>query len=691
MREREPETLRQRIRAQHDALLLLHRGHARRDGARAGRGVDQTRGVDRDRLRVGARQRPGEGDVQADQPAVGLLGVVADLDVARADVGQSREFGLHARGQRGAVAAVADASRGLAAVAEREVAPGHALGAGELHLQAGQVDTRERPAEGDEVGVAACAGYLHASGAAQRHVQRVGHRGGVGADLDAGGLVVIAAVMQSQRETARAGVHLDLLHLGLRRAVGQRGVGVAGAGGSLAAQVELEARGRDRTPSQLAGEAHHVAVALALVGAVELDPHGAGLDLPAGEVLQQRGVGRAHLGDGVLHRAVAAVDRAHALGRVRHQEDVVLLDDLLGLEDDGQRRRGPGPARLHLGHAGAARRRLGLRVAHQRQALHLARARHGGRLLLHQPVGDEVDGVVARALRAREGDGVDLVHAGLAVVERAHRDADRRRLLAQRLQHHLLALVHPGLRGLGLLHLVCRGRGLGACRDARHVHARQRADELHHVAVHAVARDLHVARAHALQALQPRLQLGQHLLFGVAAADLHVRAAGRVARARGALQLQRAHEVVREAQRQLGVDLDRLLGLRRQRDALVDVHQHLLGLHRQPVDALELRARRRGLQAGEAPAVVFRVLDQRQPEVHLPELQAHLAGGAAVDARKSVDAAAADGDEPRVLDRRAVGQRHVLAALLDPETALHTDEAEQVHVQMAGRLDDLAL
>ena len=559
-------------------------------------------------------------------------------------------------------------------------------------MQVGQVHPGQRAAEGDQVGVGAGAGHFHAPGAAERRVQCVGHCGGVGADLDAGGRVGLGVVGELERETAPGcGVDLDLLHLGLRGAVGQRGVGVAGAGGGLAAQVELEARGRDGAAGEFIDKAHHVAVARAAVGGVEFHLHGAGPDLTAGQVLEQRGVGRAHLRDRGGHVAVAAVERAHGLGRVRHQEDVVFLGDLLGLEDDGQRGRCARAAGLHLGHGGAARGCGGLRVALQRQALHLAGAGGARRLLLHQPVADQVHRVGACGARVGEGDDVGLVHAAFAVLQRAHRDADRYGLFAQRLQHHLLALVHAGLCGLCRLHLVGGGCALGAGGDVGHVHARQRANELHHVAVHAVAADAHVVCAHALQALQARLELVQHLCFGVGAADLHVRAAGVVARAGGAAELQRAHEVVRELKLQLGVDLDRLLGLGGQGDALVQVDQHLLGLHGQAGDAAEGGAAGAGLQAGEAACGVLGVADQCQAEVHLSQAQAHRVGGARVDASKGVDAAAADGDDLGVLDGRAVGQHHVLVALLDPKAALHREEAEQVHVQVTRGLGDLAL
>ena len=74
------------IGAQADLLDLVGVGHAGGDGAHAGAGVAKSSLVEDDLAGVAVGQCASEADVQSDEVGVGLLGVVADFDVARANV-----------------------------------------------------------------------------------------------------------------------------------------------------------------------------------------------------------------------------------------------------------------------------------------------------------------------------------------------------------------------------------------------------------------------------------------------------------------------------------------------------------------------------------------------------------------------------------------------------------------------------
>ena len=226
------------------------------------------------------------------------------------------------------------------------------------------------------------------------------------------------------------------------------------------------------------------------------------------------------------------------------------------------------------------------------------------------------------------------------------------------------------------------GRG-GAGGDVVHIDTGQRTDKFHGEAAVAVTGDRDIAGTHMGQLLERSLQRRQQRRRGGAGIDRDV------GTARATLKRECAHQVQRHVQHELGVDLDRLLGLGRQGNALVDVHQHIGGLQREIAQTNKTGAGGGGLQAGEA-AAVGRVGNQRQAEVQPAKRQADLLGCAAIDTGKSRHIMAADGDQLRVLDDRAVGQGDVLAALFKGKAARNAEEAEQVNVEVAGGLDDLA-
>ena len=104
------------ICSQVDALHLVDVDHTRGDGAQCCAGVDQCGGVDGDLAGVTVGQSASKADVQPDQSRVGLVGVVADLYIARTNVGELGKLGLYVPGQRSAVLVVADVDAGLPVV-----------------------------------------------------------------------------------------------------------------------------------------------------------------------------------------------------------------------------------------------------------------------------------------------------------------------------------------------------------------------------------------------------------------------------------------------------------------------------------------------------------------------------------------------------------------------------------------------
>ena len=99
VREAQAVALLQGLVAQHHPLLLLLTADAGLHRAHIGAGVGQGRGVQAERIDVFAGQAAHKLNVQAQAAGVGLRWVEADLDVARAHIGQARQLGLHAGGQ----------------------------------------------------------------------------------------------------------------------------------------------------------------------------------------------------------------------------------------------------------------------------------------------------------------------------------------------------------------------------------------------------------------------------------------------------------------------------------------------------------------------------------------------------------------------------------------------------------------
>ena len=319
---------------------------------------------------IGIGQAAGKPDVQPQLAAVGLCRIQADLHIASADVAQAGQFGLHPRCQGRAIGAVADVARGLAVKAEREAATGHRLRAAEVNHHRIKVHPDQCAAKADLVAAHHRTANLYRAVTAQGRVQRVTHGGRIGAVVQGGGGVALAAVGQAQGKAAcAAGLDIDLLNLGLRCAGAQRGVGVTGARRRFAAQEELEARCRQGFASQSTDKTHDVTVALALVGGVLRDLNIRCVRHIASQALVKRGVSSAHFADGVGHTGIATEGGTHFLRRAVNQEQLVVLNDFFCLEHDAVSRRLTGTTGLHLADAGSCRGRGGRGVAHQGQAL----------------------------------------------------------------------------------------------------------------------------------------------------------------------------------------------------------------------------------------------------------------------------------------------------------------------------------
>ena len=108
------------------------------------------------------------------------------------------------------------------------------------------------------------------------------------------------------------------------------------------------------------------------------------------------------------------------------------------------------------------------------------------------------------------------------------------------------------------------------------------------------------------------------------------------------------------------------------------------------------------MQAGPAALGIGLGAHQRQAESHALEFETELVSRAAVQTGKSVDARTTDRQQVdidlagRLLDRavgveRAVGQRHRLAGALDRKIALDLEEAEDIELEVAAGLHQLAL
>ena len=368
--------------------------------------------------------------------------------------------------------------------------------------QRGQVDAEQGAAKGDLVAARDGAGHLDAAVTAQSRIERVAHGGGIGSELECGGGVGLAAMGQAQGEAASAtGLDVHLLDLGQNRALTALGELVAGAGRGFAAQMKLKAGRGQGLASQIAHKAHLIKVAFAGVAGVQSHRDVGDVGHAASQALVQRGKGRAKLGDGGGHRAVAPVDRTHLLGGSVHQAQLVFLNDFFSLEEDVVSRRAACPTGLHLADHGSGRRRRCAGVAHQREALQFAQSWHGGVLELDHSLGHEENVVGAGHRGGGEDDVVDLGQPGLAGLWGADAQADWRGLFAQSAQRELLDLGAASLGRLQGAHAGADWGGLGRDRDVGDRHARQRCDKLDDKTTVAVALDHDVARAHARQLL----------------------------------------------------------------------------------------------------------------------------------------------------------------------------------------------
>ena len=395
------EALVEGIAAQDHALHLRDRSHARGGHLGGGAGMGEAAVINTDVSHIGLRQGAHKPDVQAHQAGVGLGGIEANLDVGGAHIGERGQGGLHALGQQCAVGGVRDVGGGLAVKTQVECACGGQGRRGAVDGQHRQVFAFERAPKGDQVvGAGAAADVDGATGARQRRVQGIAHGGRVGAELNAGGGVGLAVVAQAEREAATAPAQADLLDFRLAHTAAlERGVAVAGGGGIGAAQVEVKAGVRHRPARQGTDEGDHVAVTRAAVAGVAGDGDGRGVDHAASQIFEQGGVGRAHLAEGLRHVVAVAVDSTHLGGGVRQTEDLVFLDDFVGLEHHGQGSRLTHRARLQFADLAGDGGRGGRGVADQVKALHFAGPHHCGGLLLHQAVVDQVHGVAARHTR----------------------------------------------------------------------------------------------------------------------------------------------------------------------------------------------------------------------------------------------------------------------------------------------------
>ena len=328
----------------------------------------------------------------------------------------------------------------------------------------------------------------------------------------------------------------------------------------------------------------------------------------------------------------------------------------------------------------------GAELAVDAQPLQLVAASHRRLGLADAAVGHKEDVVLAAHRGGGEDQAVGLVDARLARGLHLDLGANRGGGFAYGHQANLLDFIDAGLGRLGLGHGDGGGRGRGGNHNAIDRLARQRAHELNAVALVAAAGHAHIgAAADHAQAAQSGPQGGNELALGHEGADLDVLGACAVAEA------QTARESCGHGQLELGVGLGVKSLLGRQADALVDVDQQVFHLGGQAVYAFDFGAGGGGLQAGEVAARMTGVGDEGQTKVHLAQRQADGVVLAGAHAGECIHIAGTDGDQVGLLDDRAVGQHHFLAALLDRKIALDAEKAKQVDLQAGGGLDDLAL
>ncbi len=282
--------------------------------------------------------------------------------------------------------------------------------------------------------------------------------------------------------------------------------------------------------------------------------------------------------------------------------------------------------------------------------------------LLHDAVSHQEHGVVARRVGAGKDDFVAFIDTGQTLAVRAHGDGDRGRGFAQRLQGDLFDLKDTGVGRLWRAQREVHRCGLGTDRDVGNIDAAQGADEFDDKAVITIATDLDVARTNAVKIFQGSFQGLNQRSVGHALGQGDRGRVRRIANTGSTVQGECAHQIQRHVQLELGVDLDALGLLGRQRDALVDVDQQVLYLDGEAFDANHRRTGGCGLQTGVAACGVFGIINKRQTKVDLAQAQTHRVAGqqaacvviAAVDAGKGVELVAADGDEFGVFKHAAV-------------------------------------
>ena len=677
--------------AQRDPLDFGDRRNALLDGLDRDAGVAQRTAGQAQTGDIGRDQRALETDLETRFARVRLGRIERDGDVAPADIAQRLERGLDSPGHQRIVCAVADRSAGLPAEADGEAAAGLAGGRAQLGADAPDVLALQRAAEADVVDVGACAARAatargrHADArpsGCERSVERVLHLAGTGVEVQRCGGVSHTAVRQRQLETARAVVvYVDLLDLaGGRSAVLHQRVA------ELALAV-LETLVCDVLVGQRTDESDDVALACAAELGVALDLDVGLLGSAGLVVVDQLGVGIAQPGDGC--GGVAGTEHAgHA--KALAVSDVIKgvgVGDLGRLEDDRVDLRARCRALDQRGRRGACGGRAGC-CAVERQALDLVAAGLGRSRGADVAVGGQEDAVIPALGRAGEDDLCDLGQAGKTGVDLLDVHADRRGLGTRGLDRQQLELVGAGVGRAERGHAGGHHGGAGRDLDAGHVGAGQGADEFDLEAVDPVAGQAHIACAHAVERLERGRQLEQQLGVAVARSDADVGAVAAFA------QEQRAHQVHRQRQQQLGVGQRVGLGLVGHRDAAVDVDRQVTGLDRQAVDADELSQGGSGLQAGEAALGLGRggrIGDQGQREIRLSQRQAHAVGALGVDAGESVYVLAAEGHDLGSAELAAVRQCDLAAGLAQTEAALNPEETEQIEREVAAGLQGLAL
>ncbi len=151
----------------------------------------------------------------------------------------------------------------------------------------------------------------------------------------------------------------------------------------------------------------------------------------------------------------------------------------------------------------------------------------------------------------------------------------------------------------------------------------------------------------------------------------------------------------------VGADRDRLAGAGRHLEGVechhaagaaldaVHLQRDAGGRQGEAVDADKGHALGRGRQRAPAGACGIGTVEQHQPQVHPAERQAQAVVAAATDASKSLAVAHADG-QSAAGQGLAVGQLDLGVPAGDADTARDLDEAEQVNLDLAAELGDVA-